>query len=417
VSDSEIKVGVLAPLSGYAAFLGQEEFDGVKAYLEDVNAKGGVQGKKYRVIAADTRWEPATEAIGARRLIEQEKVFAIFTTWSDSIGSYVASKGIPDFAFGIAPPAFASKWPSVYPIGFNTVDQILNMAYVQTQVLKKPIKSVAIVYETANIPWGAYVEEAKHAWEQFGVQVKSMDRFNLSDGDCTQLVLKVQGENVDFWQVGNSLGWPLCQQAMTRQNYTPPQGRGGPYTDDILWGNQMAQGYEGVYAQTNGVQLGLSSPAANKGQPYPYVKSGIAPEVDHYIDSMRKYSPRSATDALLEGIWTQSFWSQAKLLDDGIKAQNGSITWKGVNQWIQSQTRWDSGLVGIGNFTPSCKTGVSNTWLYQYHWNAAKNTVEEGDWHAFGGPHPTPEQYALLPGKGSSEAGLCYMGALSDSKM
>lgn len=409
VTDTEIKVGVLAPLSGYAAFLGQEQLDGVKAYLSEVNENGGVGGRKYRIVAADTRWEPAVEAAGARRLVEQEKVFALFITFGDAIASYVASKGIPTFAFGAIPHAFSSKFPNIYPVGFTIIAAIPQMAYTLTQVLKLPIKSVAILYETANLTWGSWVDYAKKAWEHYGVEVKSVDRFNLSDGDCTQLALKIQSLKVDFWQVAQSLGWPLCQQAMTRQNYTPPLGRGGPYTEDVLWGNQMGQGYDGIYAQTNGVQIGR-----NNGQPWPYDPSGKAPEVDHYVDSMKKFSPRSASPAILSGIWTQNFWAQGKLLNEAVRRQAGAVTWDGANQWIQSQKNWNSGLVSPGSFDPKCKTGASQMWIHQFKWNASANSVEPGDWQPHGGPIPVPQDLknALVPG-----AGDCYITAMADSKL
>lgn len=410
VTDTEIKVGVLAPLSGYAGFLGEAEVDGVKAFLFDQNAKGGVNGRKYRILTADTRFESATEAVGARRLVEQEKVFFLFATFMDSIAPYVAAKGIPTAGLGVVPPTYSSKYPNVYPLAMHTVDAVAQMAYELTQVQKRPIKSVAILYGTANIPWGPWIEYATKAWEHFGVEVKSVDRFNLSDGDCTQLVLKIQSLKVDFWQIAQTLGWPLCQQAMARQGYSPPQGRGGPYTDDWNWLNQMGPAADGVYAQTNGVQLD----GPTKGQPWPYDPSGVAPEVDHYIDSMEKYSPKSANRAGLNSIWVQSFWSQAKLLNDAVQQQQGSLTWKGVNQWIQSQTNWSSGLVSPGSFAPGCKTGGAQVWTYQVKWNAEKQSVEESDWKPYGGVHPLPldVKNAIFPG-----AGDCYLTAMADAKL
>ncbi|MEW6470772.1 MAG: ABC transporter substrate-binding protein [Actinomycetota bacterium] len=410
MTDKEIKVGVLAPLSGYAAFLGEVEVDAVKAFLFDANAKGGAKGKQYRVVVADTRFEPATEAVGARRLVEQEKVFALFTTFSDTIGPYVASKGIPNFAFGIVPPAFSSKYPTIYPVGLDTVDSITTMAYTLTQVLKKPIKSVAIAYGTQNIAWGQWADYAKKAWEQFGVQVKSMDRFNVSDGDCTQLVLKIQNLNVDFWQVGNSLGWPLCGQAMHRQGYRPPQGFGGPYTDDINWGNQMGPGYDGVFAMTNGVSLQPD----RKGTPWPYDPSGVAPAVDHYMDSMKKYSPKSGTLTDMEGIWPQSFWAQAKALHEAVLRQTDAITWEGVNKWLQAQKNWSSGIVSPGSFAPNCKTNGVQTYIYSYKWNAQANSVEETDWKPYGGvvKVPTEVKNKVMPGGGD-----CYLTAYADAKL
>jgi ABC-type branched-subunit amino acid transport system substrate-binding protein len=415
VTDKEIKVGILAPLSGYSGFLGELEVDAVKAYLSDANARGGVNGRMYRIISADTRFEPAQATVGARRLVEEEKVFALYDFLANSIGSYVTAKGIPTFAFGVEPYAWTSKWPNVYPTGLNVVDAILHEAYVTTQVLKKPIKSVAILTENSNMPWAEFVDFAKTAWSQFGVGVKSVDRFNLSDGDCTQIVIKMRNLNIDFWAVGQVLGWPLCGQAMARQNWFPPQGFGGPYTDDAAYVNQMGQAADGVYAITNSPQINVKSAsgASNKGTPYSQ-EGGTATEVDHYLATIQKYSPRSFKPAALESIWAANFWSLAKLLDDAIRQQAGSITWKGVNQWIQSQNHYESGLVAPQSFVPKCKIGSKGLYLYNYKWNAQANSLEEQDWHPLGGypKIPTAVKDKIVPG-----AGDCWESAMADTKV
>ena len=407
VSDSEIKIGVLAPLSGAAGFLGELEVDAVKAYFADMNARGGVKGRRYRLVTADTRMESNVEATAARRLVEQEKVFALITPFANSVADYVSSIGIPTTAFGNIPQAFSSKFPNVYPVGFHVVDTDATMAYVLTQVLKLPIKSVSILYETANVPWGDWAEYAKKAWEYWGVEVKSVDRFNISDGDCTQLVLKVKSLQIDFWQVAQSLGWPLCQQAMARQNYTPPLGRGGPYTRDLNFVGQAGAAAADVYGLTNGVQV-----TKNKGTPWPYDPSGVAPEIDHFVDTMKRYSPKSADVAGLEGIWAQTFWSQAKLLHEALRRQAEAVTWKGTNQWIQSQKRWSSGLVSPASFDPKCKTASEGLWLFQYKWDGQR--LVETDWHPYGGfkTLPVEAKNHIVPG-----AGHCYLTAMADAKL
>jgi len=404
VTDTEIKVGVLAPLSGAAGFLGELELDAVKAYLSDVNAKGGVRGRKYRIISADTRMESPTEATAARRLVEEDKVFALIGTFGDSLSPYAASRGIPTMVFGLLPPVFSSKYPNVYPVGFNNVEANLQMAYALTQVLKLPVKSVAFLYETANVPWGDWAEYAKKAWEHFGVQVKSMDRFNISDGDCTQLMLKIRNLNVDFWQIAQSLGWPLCQAAMARANYTPPYGRGGPYTDDVNFVGQVGQASDGIYAMSNGVQI-------KTGTPWPYDPTGKAPAVADFVRSMQQFSPKSADDIGLEGIWAQDFWTSAKLLNEAISRQTDALTWKGVNAWIQSQRNWNGGLIGPANFDPKCKSGTS-LWLFQFKWNGSR--LVETDWQPYGGVKPLPVEAknAVFPG-----AGHCYLTAIADAKL
>jgi ABC-type branched-subunit amino acid transport system substrate-binding protein len=405
VSDTTIRVGVLAPISGAAGFLGENEVDGVRASLELINSRGGVQGRKYQMIVVDTQFEPAVEATGMKRLVEQDKVFAVISVLGDSTGPYVTAKGIPVITFGIVPPAFASKYPTTYPVGLNTVDSVASMAYQLTQVLKLPIKSTAVLFETQNLPIQKWAKYMQKAWEIWGVQVKSVDKFNLSDADCTQLVIKMRDLQIDFWQLAQSLGWPICQQAMNRQNYTPPQGRGGPYTADEHFVGQAGLGSDGVYAETPGVQI-----VKNTGQPYPYNAANKAPAVDDYLASMKKFSPSSTDPGSLENIWTQQFWAAGKLLDDAIRHQSGAITWKGVNQWIQSQKSWTAGLSSPMNFTPNCKTGAP-VWIFQ--WKAENGKLVQSDWKPYGGPIQLPtEAKDKIAGGGD-----CYLSRMADAEL
>lgn len=405
VSDTQIRIGVLAPISGAAGFLGENEVDAVRASLELINARGGVQGRKYQMIVIDTQFEPAVEATGMKRLVEQDKVFGVISVLGDSTGPYVTSKGIPVVTFGIVPPAFASKYPTTYPVGLNTVDSVASMAYQLTQVLKLPIKSTAVLYETQNLPSQKWAKYMQKAWEIWGVQVKSVDKFNLSDADCTQLVIKMRDLQIDFWQVAQSLGWPICQQAMNRQNYTPPQGRGGPYTADEHFVGQAGLGSDGVYAETPGVQI-----IQNPGEPYPYNAANKAPAVEDYVASMKKFSPSSTDPGSLENIWTQQFWAAGKLLDDAIRHQSGAITWKGVNQWIQSQKSWSAGLSSPMNFTPGCKTGAP-VWIFQ--WKAVNGKLVQSDWKPYGGPIQLPaEAKDKIAGGGD-----CYLSRMADAEL
>lgn len=406
VSDTEIKVGVLAPLSGAAGFLGELEVDSIKAFLADANAKGGVRGRKYRIVTADTRFEPPTEATAARRLVEDEKVFALFSLLGDTTAQYATTRGIPTIVYGGNPVSFSSNYPTVYPIGWNMVGTNASFAYILTQVLKLPIKTVAVTYETTNVPWGQWAEYGKKAWEALGVEVKTLDRFNLSDGDCTQLVLKVRNLNVDFWDL-NTLGWPLCQSAMARQNYTPKYGRGGPMTDDINFSGQVGQAADGLYAMTNRVQV-----FKNKGQPWLWNDSKAAPEVDHFADSMRKFSPKSANEAGLEALWAQSFWSAAKLLHEGLLRQTEAVTWQGFNQWTQAQRNWNGGLVAPASFDPKCKSGAMALWIFQYKWTDAG--IRPSDWQPYGGFQSVPPDIMdkIMPG-----AGKCYLTAMADAEL
>jgi ABC-type branched-subunit amino acid transport system substrate-binding protein len=405
VSASEIKIGVLAPLSGAAGFLGEVEAAAVRAYYESVNAQGGVHGRKYRLVVLDTQFEPTVEATATRRLVDQDKVFALLSILADSSAPYITSKGIPAVTMGATPVSFSSRYPTVYPT-VNIVDLVAQHAYQLTQVLKKPIKSVALLYDTQNLPIGPWAKYMAKAWEIWGVDVKSMDPFNLSNTDCTQLVVKMKQLAIDFWSHAQSLGWPICEQAMARQQWYPPQGRGGVFTPDAYFVAQTGPSGNGVIANNMGPQI-----SRNFGEPWPYGNNGKNPYTDAFVQSMKRFSPRNSDTRSLESAWAQLFWTQAKLVDDALRAQAGALTWKGVNQWIQGQKAWAGGLLSPVSFVPNCKKAVSGS---LFEWKYTGQQFEQSDWQPWGGmiQLPAAAKEKIFPG-----AGECYETAMADAEL
>jgi ABC-type branched-subunit amino acid transport system substrate-binding protein len=392
------------PISGALGFLGEAGLAGLRAYFGMTNASGGVRGRQYQLIVVDTQFEPTVEAVAAKRLVDQDKVFALYGVIADSSAAYVTSRGIPEMALGVAPPIFSSRYPNIYPLCCNAAEMVAQWAHHLTQVLKLPIKSIGLLYDSQNIPVQQWLPYMTKAWELWGVQVKTVDRFNLSDGDCTALVIKARNLNIDYWDIGESAGWPLCEQAMGRQGWHPPLGRGGVETPDAYFVAQAGATADGVFAQNFGPQI-----AQNLGEPYPWDPSGKAPEVQRYLDSAKRYSPNNTDIRSLESAWMQLYWSGGKLLDEAIKAQPGAITWQGVNGWLQSQRAWHSGLTSPLNFDPKCKSGV-NGWVFQWKWNGKE--MEQADWRKYGGHWnmPTDAKNKIISG-----AGDCLATALADA--
>jgi branched-chain amino acid transport system substrate-binding protein len=77
VSANRIVLGQAAVFSGPAAQLGLQMRNGIKAYFNYVNEKGGVHGRKLELVSEDDRYEPAVAPAATRKLIEEHKVFAL----------------------------------------------------------------------------------------------------------------------------------------------------------------------------------------------------------------------------------------------------------------------------------------------------------------------------------------------------
>jgi ABC-type branched-subunit amino acid transport system substrate-binding protein len=78
VTADKIVLGQAAVFSGPAAQLGIQMRNGVKAYLDYVNARGGVHGRKLELVTEDDRYESAVApSASSKKLIEEHKVFAL----------------------------------------------------------------------------------------------------------------------------------------------------------------------------------------------------------------------------------------------------------------------------------------------------------------------------------------------------
>src|SRR3954451_17334547 len=77
VTDTEVLIGAHGPLTGPAAYIGLGARSGLQLAVDEVNASGGVNGRKLRVLFEDDGFSP-TKALGAvKKLVEDDKVFMI----------------------------------------------------------------------------------------------------------------------------------------------------------------------------------------------------------------------------------------------------------------------------------------------------------------------------------------------------
>jgi len=101
VTATEIKIGTLLPLSqSAAATWGVGLSKGMKAYFDYINDEGGIYGRKINLIVADSQYTGPVAIEAARKLVEQDKVFALQgglgTEAMNSTWKYLEEKGVPD---------------------------------------------------------------------------------------------------------------------------------------------------------------------------------------------------------------------------------------------------------------------------------------------------------------------------------
>jgi len=85
-----IRIGTLTPLTGAGGPYGPAMVKAVKAVVDEVNAAGGVLGRKVELISEDDQTNPEAGVRAARKLIDVDKVSAILGTWASSVTTAVA---------------------------------------------------------------------------------------------------------------------------------------------------------------------------------------------------------------------------------------------------------------------------------------------------------------------------------------
>src|SRR3981081_948549 len=77
-AEDTIKLGLVAAMSGQSAKSGEAIVRGLSLAIDEINAKGGLLGKKVELLVRDDESNPAKGVIAARDLVQREKVVAFF---------------------------------------------------------------------------------------------------------------------------------------------------------------------------------------------------------------------------------------------------------------------------------------------------------------------------------------------------
>ncbi len=94
-----LKFGTSCALKGISSYLGKEYVGGIRAYIDMVNRKGGVNGYKIKLVVYDDGYEPGRCKINTMKLINEDKVLALVgytgTPTSKVALPYAEKKGVP----------------------------------------------------------------------------------------------------------------------------------------------------------------------------------------------------------------------------------------------------------------------------------------------------------------------------------
>jgi branched-chain amino acid transport system substrate-binding protein len=155
VTPTSVLLGGTVPLTGEAAAFGAVG-PGAKAYFDYVNAKGGVSGRKIEYRIYDDAYNPAQTVQLTRRLVEQDKVFAVFgsvgTANNLAIRDYLNAQKVPQMYAADGSQSIGRDFAR-YPwtMGFLMSYRGEGDVYGKTIVRSRPKARIAVLYENTEL--------------------------------------------------------------------------------------------------------------------------------------------------------------------------------------------------------------------------------------------------------------------------
>ncbi|MEO7038119.1 MAG: ABC transporter substrate-binding protein [Polyangiaceae bacterium] len=192
---TEIVIGHYASMTGSTAHFGQDTDRGVRLALEEANAKGGVLGKKLRLVTLDDRGDSAEAANAVNRLIDVEKVSAVLGEVASSLslagGRVAQRRKIPMISPTSTNPKVTEVGDFIFRVCFIDPFQGKVMATFARQNLK--LDKVAILKDVKNDYSIGLSDAFKASFTAMGGTIVAEQAYSQNDTDFSAQVTAIRG--------------------------------------------------------------------------------------------------------------------------------------------------------------------------------------------------------------------------------
>lgn len=196
-----IKIGLVAALSGPSAQSGEAITRGLTIAIDEINAKGGVLGRKLELVRRDDESSPPKGVSAARELIYQEKVAAIFggldTPVSLAFIPIINRERVPYMGVWAAgTPITRNGAKENYAFRVSAVDIIVDQALLKYAQKKYQSEKPGLIL--INNPWGESNEKGLRAMaKELGIRLAGIEKFENADVDVTPQLTRLKNAGAD----------------------------------------------------------------------------------------------------------------------------------------------------------------------------------------------------------------------------
>ena len=193
-AQAQIKIGAVLSATGGASFLGDPEKKTLEMYIADINAKGGIAGKKVELIIYDDASNPNNARTFATRLIEQDKVDALLagstTASTMAIIPLAEEAGIPliNFAGAVQAVSPVKKW------NFKTPHtDLMACEKIFEDMKKRGLTKIAMI-SGADAFGKSMRDQCMTVNQKYGIEVLHEETYQPADNDMTAQLTNIKGK-------------------------------------------------------------------------------------------------------------------------------------------------------------------------------------------------------------------------------
>lgn len=193
-----LRFGNGMPLSGSQALFGVDQVKAQQWAVDDINAKGGINGRKLEMVLLDTQADPQLGINAMNRLVSVEKVPLTLISWSavvKAIAPIVNREKVLAINAGANSPEIAHLGEYVYT-AFPLAD--VDIAALARYTREKLGKKKAAVLFINNESGTAGARVYKEVFEKAGGSVVAFEGYDPKATDYTGMLLKVRTSGADI---------------------------------------------------------------------------------------------------------------------------------------------------------------------------------------------------------------------------
>lgn len=198
----DILIGYHGPMTGPASWVGLGGRDGALMALDEINAAGGVNGRKIKMISYDDAGKPSEAEAVAKKMIESDKVFAIL------------GGGVSNVAIVVGEEAHRAKVPYLNGPGASPkiIDQqsrwVFSGATIDVRDIAEndatfigeylKVKKVAVMNGADEFSQSLADAVIKLIKQRYGVEILTQQKYNAGDTDFSSQLLAVKQSNPEY---------------------------------------------------------------------------------------------------------------------------------------------------------------------------------------------------------------------------